>query len=157
RRPPAIHRSRRIRPSSLTPTTRRHLTPRRLKNRPPLLERLTQPRLAPKSAQGSAAHSYHMTSESQIAADIAQHGWSCMNVYDGDPQFLYTVGLIESFNHPELVIFGLESSVAHSIALNVISKIRAGANFCASTTYSDILMGDQKIAVRQVHPTQHPL
>ena len=41
-----------------------------------------------------------------------------------NPSFAYSVGLTETFNHPEIVCFGLPSDLAHSIINDVVEIIK---------------------------------
>jgi hypothetical protein len=56
-------------------------------------------------------------SEQKVIDDIAEHGWHCVNVLaEGEHVgHAFTVGLFQSYGHPELIIFGLPSKIAHQI------------------------------------------
>lgn len=63
----------------------------------------------------------------KVTEDIDRVGWSVMSVSannDTDlvPQFAYTIGLWQTYKHPEVIILGLPISVAH-ILLNDIGKM----------------------------------
>jgi hypothetical protein len=108
----------------------------------------------------SLAHPHridHQLVNASIPELVRQHGWSAVNVYDADPPFLYTVGLIPSFNHPELILFGLESQQAHSILSALVRRIRSGEFFRVSGILSGVLPEGRVIGVRPVHATQHSL
>ncbi len=57
---------------------------------------------------------------------IRIHGWVVVQVGDGESAFSYTVGLVESFGHPELIVVdvdrrlqqGLINELANGIAAN---------------------------------------
>lgn len=95
--------------------------------------------------------------EQKIADVIREHGWFAANIYNGDPPFLYTIGLMQSWNHPELILFGLEAKIAHGILANMVHFIRSGASYETPGSYSGILEGDLPLGLRRVDPTQHPL
>jgi hypothetical protein len=90
-----------------------------------------------------------------IADDVRKHGWSVADVYDGEPPFLYTIGLMQTWNHPELILFGLKSKTAYSILAAMVHSIRSGQSFHEPGSYSGVLEGDFQIGLRAVHPTQH--
>jgi hypothetical protein len=46
---------------------------------------------------------------------IEEFGWIVFNVTDGRNSFSYTIGLLENFNYPELLIFGLSSDARYEI------------------------------------------
>ena len=88
-------------------------------------------------------------------ADIRKRGWSALNVSDGDPPFIYTVGLMETWAHPELIVFGMPPKHLSGILSAMVHTIRNGASYSTEGTYPGILQGEVRIAVRKVDPTQH--
>jgi hypothetical protein len=92
------------------------------------------------------------TEDDEIARSVATHGWHAIDVNDASPQFIYTCGLLTTFEHPELIIFGLESREAHSILAVMVEELRHDGSFAKPGSYDDILEGCP-IAVRNVHPT----
>ena len=50
--------------------------------------------------------------ESKIHDDVQRYGWHAVSISDIAPPFLYSVGLMKTFNHPEAIIFGLETQNA---------------------------------------------
>ena len=93
--------------------------------------------------------------DQRIADSVARNGWHAISVTDRPPSFVYTVGLLTTFNHPELVLFGLETSTAHSILSSLVREIRNGRSFAKAGTYRGVLEGDVPLLVRKVHPSQH--
>lgn len=64
----------------------------------------------------------------RISAAIDSTGWHCVSVAAGAEQeveFSYSVGFIETLDHPEIAIFGLPSRVAAQILSNAFDRIRA--------------------------------
>jgi hypothetical protein len=55
--------------------------------------------------------------EQKVLADIAEYGWHAMNVVedDGQPPWTFTIGLYETWNHPELIIVGRSRATAHEM------------------------------------------
>jgi len=92
--------------------------------------------------------------EETIAADIERLGWIAISVRDIDPPFLYTVGLMQTFDHPEAIVFGLEPNAAHSILAVVVANLRTGRRYKEAGEYEDVLDG-YPISVRLVHPLWH--
>ncbi len=64
---------------------------------------------------------------------------------------------MQTFGHPELIIFGLDPRQSHGVLAGIVREIRIGGSFKTPGTHSGILLNDARIAIRQVHPTQHPL
>ena len=56
-------------------------------------------------------------SEQRVIDDVANYGCHCVHIMaDGEqPPYSFTVGLFQSFGHPELIIFGLKSETSHQI------------------------------------------
>src|SRR5437899_8586697 len=60
--------------------------------------------------------------ERKVLGDIAEYGWHCLNVLEenGQAPWTFTIGLFETWKHPELIVFGLKRDVAHKV-LNVVA------------------------------------
>ena len=87
-----------------------------------------------------------------IADDVRRLGWSCLTIHDIDPPFAYTVGLMHSYSHPELIIFGRPND--DSAILTVLAAaIRDGSRIDEPNEYH--LLDGFPIATRRVDETQH--
>jgi len=53
-----------------------------------------------------------MSPDQLIAADVQQHGYSLITISDIESPFAYTVGLMFTYDHPELILFGQRNSGA---------------------------------------------
>jgi hypothetical protein len=95
-----------------------------------------------------------MSEDEEIAEAVRTHGWQFINVYDNEPPFLYSIGLMP--DHPELIIFGLDAEIASSAMGKIARRVKHGEAFEHKITY-DIAPPFPRIAVRNVHPTQIPL
>lgn len=63
---------------------------------------------------------------------IDDPGWMVIGVDGGDHRHVpwaYTIGLIERFDHPELVITGLDAVTAHSVLNAFGFEVKAGRRF----------------------------
>jgi len=56
-------------------------------------------------------------SEQKVIDDIANFGWHCVHIIAEEnlPEYSFTVGLFQTYKHPELIIFGLPSKISHHI------------------------------------------
>jgi hypothetical protein len=99
-----------------------------------------------------------MSSEDEeIARSVEKHGWYAIAITDAWPEFVYTCGLLTQFQHPELIIFGMEARELYSILALMFEDIRnKGQSFARPDSYDGVLEG-YPIAIRTVHPTQHEL
>ena len=61
----------------------------------------------------------------RIDAAITQNGFYPSAVLD-DPSWLYTVGLLKTWSHPELIVFGLGPQNAYGGISAVVDEIRSG-------------------------------
>jgi hypothetical protein len=90
---------------------------------------------------------YSMTNESEaafelrICKEIESHGWFGLVVEEDDdgPGFEYTVGLPATFQHPEVILFGLPFDVSHKILWSVVRGIKAGRSFREDGLYEEII------------------
>lgn len=69
---------------------------------------------------------------------IDDPGWMVMAIPDAAPPFCYTVGLIKSFNHPEIIILGLRYEIAHPLLNTVGFQIKQGEVFSPGNRYDSI-------------------
>src|SRR5690242_19455967 len=67
--------------------------------------------------------------DQKVLDDIAKFGWHCVRISAEDEQvgYSFTVGLFQTYGHPELVIFGLSSNVAHHILVIAANAAKSGA------------------------------
>ena len=96
--------------------------------------------------------------EEEIAEVIRKYGWYAASISDYQPPFLYTIGLMQTLNHPEFIMFGLEAANMHSLFSQLVRNIRAGRSYTEPGVYTVNPTGDEHcVAFRRVHPTQHEL
>jgi len=81
--------------------------------------------------------------EARVAADIAQHGWHVVLVppEGNTPGWAHSIGLQESFGHPEIVVFGMDLEVLGPLLNRLGEAIRAGERFEADCERDGILQG----------------
>src|SRR5690348_10506055 len=96
--------------------------------------------------------------DEEFAEDVRAYGWSMASIFDHKPPFQYTVGLMETVHHPELIIFGLEPDNGHALFTGLVRDIRAGRSFSEPSVHTvNVGGGEHRAGFRRVHPTQHPL
>jgi hypothetical protein len=95
--------------------------------------------------------------DEEFAEDVRAYGWSMASIIDHEPPFQYTIGLMETCRHPELIVFGLDSHDAHALFSGLIREIRAGQSYAEPGVYTVNIGGEKhRVWLRRVHPTQHP-
>src|SRR4029077_10519779 len=80
--------------------------------------------------------------DQKFLAQIETHGWSVTDVFrrEGEtgPEWAFSTGLFHSYQHPEIVIFGLELDNMQKIVNNIGSEIKNGAKYESGNEYHDI-------------------
>lgn len=97
----------------------------------------------------------------KIEGDIEQVGWSSIGVFNavGDeptPSFTYTIGLRETYDHPELIVYGLEAETAHGLIASAVDLLKEGAVLEDGGRYAKVLRGHD-VAARLVPEPGYPL
>lgn len=85
----------------------------------------------------------------KIAADIREFGWHAVGVAtavgdeDEGPPFAYTIGLEDTFEHPEVIIFGLNNDLEfmHWVLSEIAKRIAKGERFEHGAKKKDLLSG----------------
>lgn len=88
-----------------------------------------------------------MSGETAIAANIRSHGWHCVMVApeaEGEEAFAYTIGLVERFGQPEVLVFGLPEPSAHALLARCVALAEAGQTL-APGDREDLLGGGYRV------------
>jgi hypothetical protein len=74
---------------------------------------------------------HECVSDEQVASDVKQYGLSVMLIKEGEncPKFAYSVGLYHNFNHPEIIVFGLEHEIAGWVINEIGRRVKAGNHY----------------------------
>ncbi|HZH90257.1 MAG TPA: DUF4262 domain-containing protein [Pyrinomonadaceae bacterium] len=80
-------------------------------------------------------------SDKKTLSDVAEYGWHVVMVFEDDegPGFAYTVGLYQTFRHPEILIIGLNVDLMSNILNSVGDDIKTGTIYEAGKEYSEIV------------------
>ena len=96
--------------------------------------------------------------EEEIADVVREHGWYAASISDHQPPFLYTIGLMQTQNHPEFIMFGLDAGNMHALISQLVQNIRTGRPYIEPGVHTVQIGGDEhRVGFRRVHPTQHEL
>ena len=89
--------------------------------------------------------------EEKLVGDVTAHGWHVVKVAEDDqgPGFTYTVGLWQSFRHPEVILVGLPGETAHVILNDLGEAVRRGEHFEAGTE-SEVFLEGYPVTFRPV-------
>jgi hypothetical protein len=80
----------------------------------------------------------------EFAADIATHGWIVMKVSantQSDPDFAYSIGLWQTYEHPEIILVGLPLDIGHQIINAVGAAVQNGKRYTAGSISDEFLEG----------------
>lgn len=93
--------------------------------------------------------------EKDMLAKIEEYGWFAMQVFDPDGKdepFTYSIGLTQTLNSPELIVFGLPKALMHDMLWQVFRQIKAGASVEHGKRWADIIEGYECVTVEATHP-----
>jgi len=92
---------------------------------------------------------------------IDEYGWHVMSVAprvgskEKQQWFSYSTGLFASFQHPEIILCGLDRDDAAGIINDIGGAVKSGRKFSLETDYTDILANNIKCRFRLVDPSQY--
>ncbi|WP_221090505.1 DUF4262 domain-containing protein [Deinococcus aquaedulcis] len=91
-----------------------------------------------------------------MLADVRACGWHVVMVPEDaeGPALAYTVGLTQTFRHPELILFGLPLPTMQAILNLAAALIREGQRFPAGT-HSKQLLEQTEVRFEQVNARHH--
>ena len=76
----------------------------------------------------------------KLENDIAAYGWHVISVFgDNFPNFSYTIGFTETLNHPEIIISGLDTKLAHLLLNDIGELIKNGQSFKHGQLSNEVL------------------
>jgi hypothetical protein len=126
--------------------------------------RLRTPEAQAQAALAQMVHERAQTMawlQQSARAIIDRHGWLVQGVFGSHDltrpkaPHAYTIGLLERFAHPELVIVGVDPQTGAPI-LNALGKaVRDGHPFTDGEVYAG-LGGQYPVVLRTVHPSRFP-
>jgi Domain of unknown function (DUF4262) len=77
----------------------------------------------------------------KLLKDVAEYGWHVVVIPEesGTPGWAFSVGLYQSYQHPEVVVFGLPGELLPAVVNIIGAEVKAGNTFLAGQDYPDIL------------------
>jgi hypothetical protein len=87
----------------------------------------------------------------KLLADVKQFGWHVIKVATDDegPAFAYSIGMYHSFEHPEIVTFGLDVTDMHRMINAIGEAVRSGSRF-SDCDESDAALEGYNVRFRRV-------
>jgi len=81
-------------------------------------------------------------SDKQTLDNIEKYGCHVLGILeDDDPAFTYSVGIYEKTQQAEVIVVGLNNSLAHSMVNKYNQRLKDGELFESGKLYSDFLEG----------------
>lgn len=93
----------------------------------------------------------------KLLDDIARHGWHMISVEadESGPGFAYSIGLYRTFDHPEILIIGLDGEVMFGMINGIGEAIRDRKKRFAHLDESDDVLEDYLVAFCNVSPKHY--
>jgi hypothetical protein len=92
--------------------------------------------------------------DEKVASDIREYGWHCLHVApragEEGASFSYTIGLVPSYHHPELVIFGLGRDRSHRVLCECVDMIKSGTQFPVNERVAEVLARDFDVMFKPI-------
>ncbi|WP_233258839.1 DUF4262 domain-containing protein [Shewanella sp. YLB-09] len=93
-----------------------------------------------------------------IRTNIEKFGWHFLYIFDPEgnaSDFSYSVGFEESYNHPEIIVFGLKKDTAHHILSDIADELKNGKTFNPNERLNDVIGGDMDVLFKPVQEEFH--
>jgi hypothetical protein len=98
--------------------------------------------------------------EENTLRHVREYGCSIINIPWGgtekEPPFSFSVGLFANYNHPELILFGMNGDPASAIINEVRDHVAAGRKFADDDISDEILANDYKVCFWKAPLTAYP-
>ncbi|MBB3698700.1 DUF4262 domain-containing protein [Flammeovirga yaeyamensis] len=82
-----------------------------------------------------------LETENLIKTNIEEHGFH-IGMIEGDkylPSYAFSIGLYKSFQHPEIIVFGLPNEVMQNLLTNVCQAIKDGRKYEANVINTEVI------------------
>jgi hypothetical protein len=90
----------------------------------------------------------------KIKGNIEKHGLQVIMIEESDylPSFAYSIGLWQKYNHPEIICFGLSTSLLHTIINKAAEIVKTDESIAPETNYFDRIFDNRKAEFLKVDP-----
>lgn len=96
-----------------------------------------------------------------LRAQVARHGYTIMSIAaredEEGPDWCYTIGLEQTYAHPELVVVGLSRENATYFLTQACALIKGGQAFSPADRATGIMTDGYVCGFRAVPPEVHPV
>ncbi|WP_017446138.1 DUF4262 domain-containing protein [Gayadomonas joobiniege] len=94
----------------------------------------------------------------RIAENIKNYGWQFQFVFDKEGKkvdFAYSIGFERSFDHPEIMIFGLKRETMHSLLSSIAGELKNGKEYKPNTKVTGVLSGNYEVMFKPLDEKWH--
>jgi hypothetical protein len=79
--------------------------------------------------------------DKKVLSDVKEYEWHVLRVKEDDvgPGFAFTIGLYQTFKHPEILMIGLDIDFMSGILNNIGDDIKNGIRYEAGKEYPEIV------------------
>lgn len=83
----------------------------------------------------------HSNPEQKILDDVEVNGFNIAITSENKyvPSFAHTIGLLKNYNHPEIIIFGLDNETMYEILTTLVTEIKNGKDYKPGNNYTDVI------------------
>jgi len=75
----------------------------------------------------------------KVDSDIKHYGWSILSSVYKETLYTHTLGLRQSFDHPDLEILGLSKELAESLLNELAYRVKEGASYSNMFSITDLV------------------
>lgn len=91
--------------------------------------------------------------DAKVMQDVERVGWTDIGVFPVPAKptlpFNYTVGLSMTFEHPELLVMGIDNNTQHAILVSAVEHLKHGGRYEPNQYYDNVLV-DYRVAFVEV-------
>jgi hypothetical protein len=92
--------------------------------------------------------------DAKVIGDIQSVGWHVTGVFahknETGPEWAFSIGLFHSFQHPEVILFGLPFERCMDVVNVIGQEVKAGRRYEPRGEYADILQDPYRCVFREV-------
>ena len=79
--------------------------------------------------------------DQKVLDDVAEHGWHVVKIFEQEdaPGWAFSIGLFHTCRHPEIIVFGLDSDLMHSVINSIGDDARSGKRFEVDKHYPNLI------------------
>jgi Domain of unknown function (DUF4262) len=76
-----------------------------------------------------------------VIRNVRKHGCHIVGIWDGEPPYVFSIGLFLNYHQPEIVIFGLDGRDSAAIINDVRDRAAKGQRYTAGDVSDELLVG----------------